>query len=372
MTDWEALRAEFPALERWTYLNTASFGQVPRRAYQAVARHFAHRDELACADFLDWFDDADLIRSNLAQLLGCTAADVAFLPTASMAMSLLLQGIDWQPGDRVLTLEGEFPNNLYGPAVLDSRGVIYDVVPWERFHESLDDRTRLVVLSGMNYSTGFRAPVEEIGRELRRRGVLFYLDGTQGVGAFRMNVAKIAPAMLAVDAYKWMLTPNGAGFAYVHPDVRRWLPPAVIGWRSHYDWRSVDHLHQGVPVFKDSAERYEGGTLPFPGLYALDEVTRMMLAIGPEQIEARVLDLAARTADLLRSLGAQVLHERSPIIAARFGGRDASDMARHLHERGILVSARHGNLRISVHFYNNVSDLERLGEGLTKALAEPR
>ena len=69
--DWEAVRAEFPALANWTFLNTATYGQLPKRAVRATAEHFAHRDALACTDFLGWFDDADAIRQSIARLIQC-------------------------------------------------------------------------------------------------------------------------------------------------------------------------------------------------------------------------------------------------------------------------------------------------------------
>ncbi len=120
--DWAAVRIEFPALADWTYLNTATFGQLPRRATEAVAAHFAHRDELACQDFLSWFDDAWRLREKIGRLIHCTADDIAFVPNASTALGLLLSGIDWRPGDRVVTLAHEFPNNLYAPGVLRALG----------------------------------------------------------------------------------------------------------------------------------------------------------------------------------------------------------------------------------------------------------
>src|SRR5437868_281312 len=97
--DWDAVRREFPALEHWTYLTPATFGQLSRRATDAVAKHFAHRNELACGDFLTWFDDADRLRGKLALLINCSAADIAFVPNASTALGLLLSGLDWRTGD---------------------------------------------------------------------------------------------------------------------------------------------------------------------------------------------------------------------------------------------------------------------------------
>jgi cysteine desulfurase/selenocysteine lyase len=255
--DWEGIRGEFPALEHWTYLNTATFGQLPRRATEAVAAHFAHRDEVACWDFLTWYDDADRLRTKIGRLICCGPEDIAFVPNASTALGILLTGLDWRPGDRIITLEHEFPNNLYAPALLDRFGVEMMEASWEQFYESVDERTRLVAISSVNYNTGFAPPLDEIGAFLRARGVLLFIDGTQGLGALRFNASRIQPDMFAVHAYKWMLSPNGAGFMYVRPDLRERLRPNVMGWRSHRDWRNVDDLHHGMPVLKEAAGKYE-------------------------------------------------------------------------------------------------------------------
>jgi selenocysteine lyase/cysteine desulfurase len=204
---------------------------------------------------------------------------------------------------------------------------------------------------------------------LRRRGILLYLDGTQSLGALQFDVSGIRPDLFAVDAYKWLLSPNGAGFMYVSPELRERLAPAVIGWRSHRDWRNHENLHHGVPQFAAEAEKYEGGMLPFSMLYAMDAVVEMMQAIGPERIERRVMELAGKTRDVLRDAGAVLLadtspHYDSPIVTARFAEREAPAMARELQSRKVLVAARHGNLRVSPHFYNDESDLARLAEAL--------
>ena len=366
--NWASVREQFPALRNWTYLNTATFGQLPRRAVEASMRHFAHRDETACADFLDWYDDADALRTEIARLIGATAEDIAFVPNASHALAMLVNGLMWRAGDRVVTLEHEFPNNLYVPALLRDSGVEFVECAWERFHETVDERTRLVLVSSVNYNTGFAPPLEEIAAVVHRHGGLLFVDGTQSVGALRFDAARVQPDMLAVHGYKWLLAPPGAGFVYVRPDLRARLDPMVAGWRSHQDWRNVDNLHHGVPEYADAAEKYEGGGLPFSLLYAMRASVQMMLEIGPDAIEDRVLDLARQTREMLRELGARLEDYASPIVAARFEGQDVSALARHLKDRRIIVAARKGALRVSPHFYNDASDLAVL----RKSLSEPR
>lgn len=366
MTDWAAIREQFPSLAHWTYLNAATFGQLPMRATEAVHRHFTHRDELACSDFLNWFDDMDGLRASIAKLIWCEPDDIAFISNASTGLATLLTGVDWRRGDRVVTLDDEFPNQLYALGDKARENVEFVACPWDRFYESINERTRVVALSSTNYNTGFVPPLAEISAFLRPRGVLLYVDGTQGLGALRFDIREIQPDVLSVHGYKWLLSPNGAAFMYVRPELRERLRPSVIGWRSHYDWRSVDNLHHGAPEFNSKAEKYEGGMLAFALLYAMHESIKMMLDIGPEFIEERVLGLAAQVRDVMRDLGATVSSYRSPIVTGRFAGADPGDLARRLKERRVLVSARKGQLRVSPHFYNNEADIERFGRELAE------
>ncbi len=356
MPDWDAVRALFPALREWTYLNTATFGQLSTRTVQAIAAHLAHRDRTACSDFLSWFDDHDRLRAKIARLIRSSPGDIAFFQNASSALAVLMHGIRWRQGDQVLTLEHEFPNQIYAPLF---PGLELVEAPPERFFDSFTPRTRLVAVSAVNYTTGYRAPLEQISAECRRRGVPLYVDGTQLCGALKFDFARIQPDMLAVNCYKWMLAPNGVAFAAVHPRLRAEVKPLSIGWRSHRDWRNVNNLWHGAPELKDSAEKYEGGMLPSALLYGLEASVDLMLELTPAAIERRVLELAAQA----RALFPRALpYGDSPIIAAAV--EDAPALAARLKEKRILVSARHGLLRVSTHFYNNESDLARLKDAL--------
>jgi cysteine desulfurase / selenocysteine lyase len=366
-TDWTAIRAEFPALEHWTFLNTATYGQVPKRGSQACTAHFANRDEFACTDFLAWYDEADRMRGSVARLINAAPEDIAFIPNAATALGLLAGGIDWKPGDNLVTLADEFPNQLYLAALAETRGVEFREVPWEKVPDSIDSRTRLIALSEVNYATGFRACVSEVSKIAHSHGARLYVDGSQSTGALHFDVQRSQPDMLAVHAYKWMCSPTGVGFMYVSPELRAVLRPNAIGWRSHHDWRNVDNLHHGSPVLADSAQCYEGGGLQFGLLHAMAASVEWMQEIGPDAIEQRVLQLANSARERLRGLGAD-LNSGSQIVAAKFSGQDSSRLARELKARRVVVAARHGFLRVSPHFYNNEADLDRLESELRDLL----
>jgi cysteine desulfurase/selenocysteine lyase len=368
-TDWQKVRADFPALSGRTFLNTATYGQLPKRARTAALAHFERRDQLACTDFLNWFDDLDKLRGKVAKLVGAQPEDIAFITAACQGLSTALSGIDWKPGDEILTLEHEFPNHLY--AVQSQAGVRGRECAWSQLEQNVTPRTRLVLLSTVNYVTGLRPDLDGVIRRLRERNVLVYVDGTQSVGALRFDCAKTQPDFLSVDAYKWMISPNGAGFLYVRPEVREWLPPNVIGWRSDQNWRSVDNLHQGVPRFHESSEKYEGGMVVFPSLYAMQASISLMEEIGPAVIEQRVLKLAGEVRRQMLALGAELYPREAPflpsqIVLAKLPGVDVSTFAKQLQNEGIIVSARKGYLRVSAHFYNDEQDIEKLAEAVKR------
>jgi len=366
--DWNSVRAEFPALADWTYLNTATYGQVPRRGTAAAAAHWERRNQFACSDFLAWYEEVDRIRESVARLIHAAADDIAFIPNSAAALGLMAGGIDWRRGDNVVTLADEFPNCLYLPALVERYGVEFREVSWDCFYPAIDARTRLVAISEVNYVTGFRPPLEEMAGALHERGALLFVDGTQSVGALSFDVRRSQPDMLAVHAYKWMISPTGSGFMYVAPELRAKLVPNLAGWRTHRDWRNVDNLHHAMPAFQDSAEKYEGGGLAFGLLDAMGAAVDWMLELEPEAIETRVRELAHSARERLIGLGATARQEGSQIVAVQFAGVDPSRLARELQSRRVVVAARHGFLRVSPHFYNDESDLDRLENELRKVL----
>ena len=378
--DWQTVREQFPLLDSWTYLNSATFGPVPLCARKAAAAYFERCDEHASLDFLDWFTDADEIRAKAARLINADPGDIAFIPSAGAALGWLINGIAWKPGDEILSLQGEFPNNIYYPKILEERGVRFVEMPLpggefalNDFLDRISSSTRLVMLSAVNYSSGLRPPLAKIGEALRGHPALFYVDGTQSIGALRMDVQAIGADVMIAHGYKWLLCPTGIGIACIRPKVREWLEPSIYSWRSHRNWRDVDSLHHGRPELPCAAMKYEGGVQNFPGIYAMGAVLDLLFSIGLEEVENRVLDLADQTRDVLRQRGGRLLSDRHPhydsaIVAASFPNAGMSALAVELRNARVAVAARKGRLRVSPHFFNNSDDIGKLDQALREFL----
>ncbi|MEZ5397539.1 MAG: aminotransferase class V-fold PLP-dependent enzyme [Bryobacterales bacterium] len=154
-------------------------------------------------------------------------------------------------------------------------------------------RTRLVMISALNYASGFRPPLALIGEACRQVGALFLVDGTQGVGAMPFDVTQTQADVVLVHGYKWLCSPTGAGFLYVRPEARESIAPSVYSWRSHRDWRNVNSLHHGAPELPEEAAKYEGGVQNFSGLFGMGATLNLMLEVGIERLTARVAELCS-------------------------------------------------------------------------------
>ena len=308
------------------------------------------------------------MRALIARLIHCSAEDIAFVPNAGYAVSLAVGSVAWKADDELLTLHHEFPNQLYGHASVGARSVECD---WPELEAHVSERTRLVALSTVNYTTGLRPKLDRVVKELRKRGVVVYLDGTQSAGALEFDCAAMTPDFFAVDTYKWMISPNGATFLYVNPEMRQRLQPHVLGWRSDKEWRNVSSLHHGAPRFGETAEKYEPGMLPFASLYGMEASLRLIEEIGIPRIEKRVLELAGLLRSELAGMGAEFYESKgeclpSQIVIASLAGMDSSALAQKLAEQNINISARRAYLRISPHFYNNEEDIAILIAAIRK------
>jgi selenocysteine lyase/cysteine desulfurase len=168
---------------------------------------------------------------------------------------------------------------------------------------------------------------------------------------------------LAAHAAKWMLGPIGGAFLYVRRDLLPELDPVMTGWRSvvHRD----DYFRYDSPL-REGGERFEAGSLNSAGLVGMEAAIELLLSVGLDRIEARILALTDYLVSGLRDQNCTItsplapVGERSGIICFRHPDVDPATLVERLHAAKVLVSLRGGVIRVSPHFYSSEEDLDRL------------
>ena len=370
----EDLRRRMPITRERVYLNHAAVAPLPAPSAERMA---ALADTVTRTGDRLWperNEGCERVRAAIARLLGAGATHrVAFTGNTSEALSALAWGLDWRDGDNVVGAEPEFPSNVYPWLSLEPLGVTYRPVPEEGGRvsadavlDAVDERTRLVAISWVQYSTGHRIDLERLAAGCRERDVLLVVDAIQGVGALVLDAETLGLDAVALGSHKWLLGPEGVGLLFVSDRVIERFRSTRHGWRSvagRYEWGTID------PTPAEGALRFEAGTLNVYGIHALGASLELLLDLGPEAVEARVLALADRVAAGLERLGFELAAPRTPgetsgIVAGAHPDRPAEELAEGLIARDVIVSHRAGRLRLSPHVYNTEEEIDRALETL--------
>lgn len=375
-TDVAAWRSAFPVTERYAYLDNAGVGPLPRPAASAVAASLdlqARRGSLAHGEI---HEVAEVLRRTMGQFLGVSAETLAAVGSTSAGISVVAMGIDWRAGDNVIVAEIEFPSVIFPWMALAERGVEVrrvvcpgGCVDIASLLASTDSRTRVVAVSWVQFSTGFRIDLGELGHACHSRGIMLIVDGMQGVGALSLDLSTMPVDAFATQSYKWLLSPHGVGWLYLHKNVFEHLQLSSAGPRTVTARQSfLDHRFE----LRTDAQRFESGILNFHAMAGALASLRLLSAIGIETIETRVLALAARLAEGLRTRGFAVVgqpghqSEGSGIVVCSHPRIDPADCQSRLLDASVVTSVRGGRLRISPHFFNTEDEVDLVLSVLAK------
>lgn len=367
-----SFRDLFPITANLVYFNHAAVGPLSVRACEAMERFARDQRDHGALHWRDWYAEYDRAREAAARLIGAKADEIAILKNTSEGLSFVAQGMRWKAGDNVVTTALEFPSNWSPWKRLEGVEVrvagTRDGFTAEEIEQQIDSHTRLVTISSVAFHNGFAADLDAVGAICKRRGVLLCVDAIQHVGMLPIDVRRANIAFLAADGHKWICGSEGAAIFYVAEEHRDELDVVEVGWTNVVRKGSfIDVGSELVPT----ARRFEAGSLNTSGVYGLRAALDLLLEIGIERIAADAVRIATTLADGLESIGFRVGTRpvRSAIVGAVPPDVEKTSIVflhRKLEEAGIVCAPREGMLRLSPHFYNDDSDVDRVVDVLRR------
>src|SRR5579884_1761986 len=330
-------RAEFPILQRKTYLNSCSLGALSRRSMQNIETFMEMWNEWGAHAWYEiWLGEIAKVREKFASLIGAQVHEVAIAPNVSVALSSIATALDYSKRNKVVLADMDFPTVAYQWLVKQRTGIECQFVespdriytPPELFEQAVDERTALVATSRVFYTIGYIQDVRAVA------DIDFLVTGT----------------------LKWLMGGPGLALVYIREGLIPLLEPTITGWFGH---REQFKFKTREFEFRTDAARVEMGTPSVPTIYAANGGLDIVKEISVESICERTRyltnDLIARSREHGWTVRApQEPERRSSIVMLEL--EQPAEIVHELVNRGIIVDSRPGLVRVSPYFYNTIEE----------------
>jgi selenocysteine lyase/cysteine desulfurase len=364
----DLIRSEFPVTSKYAYFDHAAVGPLPTRVLDATKQVVQEKSE-GGIHWESWEEQAEAARKSIVELVGAREEEIALTTSTSEGLAIVANGLSYEKDQNIVTCDMEFASNLFPWQALTKRhGLELRVVrnheaslKMEDFSDVIDAKTKVVSISYVQYSNGFRTDLAELSKIAHENGAYVVTDAVQAVGQMPIDVTDLGVDFLASSGYKWLLSPISTGFLYVRRGLLDELWPTIVGYRS--DENPMDFNYRNFQPAQ-TARRYEAGQLNFPGFAGMREAIGLLQNIGMENVWSRILSLIGLLRNgLKRNSTFQIqssMDEKSRSGILNLACQNPDSIAKRLFEHRIVISVRGGGLRISPHFYNTEEEIHKL------------
>lgn len=381
MLNQELIQQEFGFLGEEIFLNVSQVCMPPKRVQDAYGSFMADYVKVFGDGVVDkaWGIVADC-RVKLAELIhAADPSDIAFVKNTAEGMSILAAGLSLSPGDNVVIADQEHQSTLF-PWINahQQRGIELHVVksvdgeiPIEDMLSAIDDKTRVLVVSSAQFSTGFRADLATLGEECHKRGVILAVDGIQTLGRINMDVQAMHIDYLVAGSNKGLLGSLGCGFIYCPPALAQQITPPYAGYQStvsHVSPPSITTNFESLEWYP-TARRFESGNLSYNCILAVEKGVELLLELGMDNIEAHVLHLEKYLRNKLSDLKLHVVQPKDPknwsgIICVYYPKDRDDEVISILKGHHIHGTMRGGYIRFGLDFYNTEEQMDIVSAAL--------
>lgn len=363
----EKIKHEFPVTENRIFFDHAKVSPLPNRVREAVNAFVKDVSSFGTENYSGWMGEVESVRASFAQLIHADVSEVAFVKNTSEGISIIANGLDWKEGDNVVIPDIEFPANVYPWWNLQRLGVetrfvhaVNGRVLFDDLVAQVDARTRIISVSSVECNSGFRCDLNRIGTFCKEKGILFCVDAIQSLGVLPMDVKRDHIDFLMADGHKWMLSVEGLGGFYISSQALDKIHPTVVGWNSvinAFDFMNYDF------TLRPDARRFEEGSFNTMSILAFGAALSLFHEVGVDTIERRVMSLGDRIIEGLKRRDFKIKNsvipeERSGIISFN-GELDLEKFSEYAADNQVSLTMRNGMVRLSPHFYNGESEIDR-------------
>ncbi|MCG8508511.1 MAG: aminotransferase class V-fold PLP-dependent enzyme, partial [Rhodospirillales bacterium] len=258
----EQVHEYFPIKSKRCYLNNASIGPMSTPVLSAVESFLHDVRDNGRNNYPNWCEFAEVdIKNRIGGLIGCEGLEIAFIKNTTEGLGIVANGLDWSEGDNVILPNIEYPSNVYCWMNLNNRGVeirwvepVNGKISVDSIRDAIDSRTRLVSISPVQFTNGFRHDLALTSQLCSERKVLLNLDAIQWVGSLHLDLRRYHVDFLSAGGHKWLLAPIGTGFFYCNKNSLDLLSPPTVGY--HTTDKGEAHLNYGLD-YRPGSARFE-------------------------------------------------------------------------------------------------------------------
>jgi len=370
--DVEAVRSRFPVFKRKIFLNSCSQGALSDVVEASLREHIRVWHEQG-SPWDCWVEQYEAARAAFARFIGAAPEEVAVITSASAGINSVASALDFSHRPKVVMGEFEFPTMGQIWLAQERRGAKIQFLPADHgqispnaYATAIDDQTLMVPVTQVCFSNGFRSDIRSIVRNAHDRGALVMFDGYQDCGTRPINVKELDLDFFVTGALKYLLCPSGIAFLYVRPELIASLTPTITGWFAQENPFAFDVKHLKPAT---SARRFETGSPPLPHVYAVPAALQLLGNVGFEKIAEHIAHLTHALIAGARDLKIKLktpADSIGPLVVLQM--KDSDAMVKKLAERDIVVSNRMDGLRVSLHLYNTMEDVNSVLEVLENNL----
>jgi cysteine desulfurase/selenocysteine lyase len=364
------IEQEFNLSHDLIYLNHAAVSPWPVRTARAVQK-FAEENMIeGSLQYPEWLKKESELRRQARLLLNAPSVNnIALLKNTSEALSVVAYGLDWKDGDNIVSSDQEFPSNRIVWESLTSKGVEFREAdlgksssPEDALFSLVDKKTKLITISSVQFGTGLRMDLKQIGDFCREKSILFCVDAIQSLGAIQFDVQDINADFVMADGHKWMFGPEGLAIFYSRPEARDRVNLSQYGWHMVKDLGDFERKEWEPAT---TSRRFECGSPNMIGIHALNASLSLLLEIGMENVEKEVIRRSKYLIDKINAhdnlelITSSSKNRYAGIITFKKLNVDNERLFQHLIDNNMFCALRGGGIRLSPHFYTPMEHLDK-------------